>query len=145
MKNKSRFALLAVVVVVVVVAVLAFLLLNGQTGDGIPADCQQAMDSSMAHLFANHDVPFSFPHYGGWTTENTTPTGMVGSSTWLCTQEGWSVEVTYPVVPEPVYTVTIDYSQPGMGIPYHLHWEGTYHNGTDSMFTITETDFWLAE
>jgi len=127
----------SILVVAVVAVVAALTLLSSATP---PSGPDGARGAALAHLDAHHDFPFPVPGAWGWTVEDITPQGLLGYSTWCYTQGGWTVEASYPVVLEPTYSVTIDYVQPGIGIPYHLHWEGAVTGGV-----VSETDYWLAQ
>jgi hypothetical protein len=45
--------------------------------------------------------------HGVWEMENLTPEGLLGYSTLRYTSEGWAVNVSFPVVWKPVYSVEI--------------------------------------
>ena len=45
--------------------------------------------------------------YGGWEMENLTPEGLLGYSTLRYTSGSWAVNVSFPVVWKPVYSVEI--------------------------------------
>ncbi len=55
-----------------------------------------------------------------WDIEDLTRTGLLGASTLQFVGDGWTVNVTYPVVMKPVYTVSVRYSG-----DVGLTWEGT--------------------
>jgi hypothetical protein len=65
-----------------------------------------------------------------WHVETLTPKGWVGANTVQFTKGEWTVTVSYPIVPEPVYSVEIEFT----GSPAFI-WEGTVdQNG--NVFTI---------
>jgi hypothetical protein len=39
---------------------------------------------------------------------------------------GWNVTIQYPIIPNPIYTITIDYTT----TQHIVIWEGTWQNGT---------------
>ncbi len=128
-------------VALAVIFVVAFVLLSNASVEGDdPAECRQARDIALNHMYAKYVIPFDNPVYGSWDVKYLTPEGLVGASTWGYTQGEWEITVSYPIVLEPVYTVVIDYAPQHLGIPYHLYWEGTVDNGV-----VTEIYFWLAE
>lgn len=61
-------------------------------------------------------------------------------ATYVYNSEGWSVMIQEPPQTGSSYKVNAEYTQTGIGIPYHLVWEGTYQD-TD----ITETNYNLAQ
>ncbi|HUT18495.1 MAG TPA: hypothetical protein VM366_04990, partial [Anaerolineae bacterium] len=66
-------------------------------------DAAMARDAVLAYIAA-HDGP-SAPAAGiAWNEENTTPGGLVGSTTFRYTAERWTVTVSYPIV-APEYTL----------------------------------------
>jgi hypothetical protein len=75
-----------------------------------------------------------------WTGGRTTPNGILGAETYTYQSNGWTITITYPVIPNPTYNITADYSAPGIGIPYRVIWQGIYQNQT-----IKETSYTLAQ
>jgi hypothetical protein len=75
-----------------------------------------------------------------WTGRRATPPNRIGAETYMYYSQGWNLTVNYPVVPNPIYTVTADYSAPFTGIPYRIIWQGTWQNGT-----INETSYIFAQ
>jgi hypothetical protein len=75
-----------------------------------------------------------------WTGGRVDRGLIVGAELYTYISGGWNVTMTYPVYPNPIYTVTADYSSPSLGIPYRVIWEGTWQNGT-----ITETSYTFAQ
>lgn len=55
-----------------------------------------------------------------WDTEDLTPTGLLGASTLQFVGDGWTVNVTYPVVMKPVYAISVRYAG-----DVGFTWEGT--------------------
>jgi hypothetical protein len=59
------------------------------------------------------------------------------------TSSGWIIEITYPIEPNPTYTIKADYSSiraGNVGIPIRIIWEGTYINNK-----IIEKSYSLAQ
>lgn len=56
--------------------------------------------------YVKADNPWLMEH-GGWEMENLTPKGLLGYSRLQYTSEGWTVNVSFPVVWKPVYSVEI--------------------------------------
>jgi hypothetical protein len=79
-----------------------------------------------------------------WTGGRTTPEGIVGGETYTYTSPEWNVTITYPVVPNPIYSITADYSatsaNSNASIPYRVTWQGTWENGN-----VTETSYDFAQ
>jgi hypothetical protein len=100
----------------------------------------QIRDLMMQYLNAYHNQSSPFMHNMMWTGGRMNMGMMVGSDKYSYQSTGWNMTVQNPVVPTPVYTITIKYVPPDMhtGDPV-ITWEGTLHNGV-----ITETKFGLA-
>ncbi len=78
-----------------------------------------------------------------WTGGRTTPEGILGAETYTYLSQGWNVTIQYPVIPNPTYAITADYSatsSEGASIPYRVLWQGNWENGT-----ITETSYTFAQ
>lgn len=93
---------------------------------------EQARDEVMNYAEANHAETASYMQNLSWTGGDVTPSGIVGASTFTYQSLGWNVTMQYPVVPNPIYTVTADYNSSGISIT----WKGTWQNST-----ITETSY----
>ena len=66
-----------------------------------------------------------------WTGGLVT-TGTVGTATYKYLSNGWTVTITYPIVNNPVYTVTVTYERQAswfMPEKVIVHWQDTWQNG----------------
>jgi len=83
-------------------------------------DAAGTRDAALSYLKIQSVVQTPDPG-GSWEAELTTPSGLVGGTTWEFTQGDWFVEVSYPVVaPEnTIYTVMVLNTKLGW------HWKGT--------------------
>ena len=106
----------------------------------VPSTQEQIRNSVMVYLENNHNEVAQFLGNLNWTGGRATPTGLVGAETYTYLSGGWNVTITYPVIPNPTYRVTADYSAQGISIPYRVIWEGTWQNGA-----ITETSYTFAQ
>jgi hypothetical protein len=109
----------------------------------VPSTQEQIRDAVMVYLENNHNNHNEVAQFLGnltWIGGRATPTGLVGAETYTYLSGGWNVTITYPVIPNPTYRVTADYSAQGIGIPYRVIWEGTWQNGkiTESSFTFAQ-------
>lgn len=99
------------------------------TPTSTPASTQEKVrDQIMQYIKTNHSETGQFMNDLIWTGGRATPVGLIGSETYSYFSSGWNVTMTYPVVPNPIYKVTADYSAPSVGIPYRIVWEGTWQN-----------------
>jgi len=94
----------------------------------------------MDYIRLNHPETAQFMKQLNWTGGRTTPPNRIGAETYVYYSQGWSLTMNYPVVPNPVYTVTADYSDPFSAIPYRVIWQGTWQGGD-----IHETSYIFAQ
>jgi hypothetical protein len=78
----------------------------------------------MVYLAANHTGTIMVMDNLPWTGGRQ-DTGLVGAENYVYTSGSWSCVIDYPVVPDPVYTVTLDYSKFDVAV----RWIGSYQNG----------------
>jgi uncharacterized protein YbdZ (MbtH family) len=93
---------------------------------------EQVRDDCMAYIKENHSqtapyIPASISWTGG--QENTT---LFGSQSYSWTSDGWTLTEQYPIVINPIYTVTAIYNSSQV----HIVWEGTWQGGV-----IVESNF----
>jgi len=67
-------------------------------------DPEQARDIAVDYVKASYP---GLEGHGSWEMENLTPEGLLGFSKLQYTSEGWTVNVSFPVVWKPVYSVEI--------------------------------------
>ncbi len=101
---------------------------------------EKIRDSIMDYIEFNHPETARFMVGLVWTGGRVTPASLVGAEAYVYTGSGWKVTLNYPVVQNPVYSVTADYSAPFIGIPYRVIWEGSWQN-----WRITEKSFVFAQ
>jgi hypothetical protein len=106
----------------------------------VPVTQEQIRDSIMNYIKLNHNETAQFMQNLNWTGGRVDRGAIVGSELYTYLSGGWNVTMTYPVVLNPIYTVTADYKAQGIGIPYRVIWEGTWQNST-----ITETNYIFAQ
>lgn len=133
--RKSQVIIVAVVVIIVL-SVAAFSWIyygdqnknnNTQATSSITVD--QIADRAMAYIAANHTGTVQLMQGLSWTGGRQ-DTGLLGSELYSYSSGDWNVTIQYPVVLNPVYTITVLYcSQNGT-----VNWTGAY-NGA-----ITETN-----
>ncbi|MCW4006749.1 MAG: hypothetical protein NWF04_09205 [Candidatus Bathyarchaeota archaeon] len=91
---------------------------------------EQARDAAMDYIKTNHPETMQFITELAWTGGRQ-DSGLLGAETYIYQSEGWTLTIKYPVVANPIYEITVDYSTTStqIGIPYHITWTGTYQNG----------------
>jgi hypothetical protein len=125
--RKSQVIIVAVILVIVIaVGSFSWIYFSNQNQDkNKPAaasiSVEQIADRSMAYIAANHTGTAQLMQNLPWTGGRQ-DTGMVGSELYQYISGDWNVTIQYPVVPNPVYTITALYcSQNGT-----VNWTGTY-------------------
>jgi hypothetical protein len=85
-------------------------------------------DLVMNYIKTSHPETAQFMTNLAWTGGRATAQNVVGAETYIYYARGWNFTMTYPVVPQPVYTLVADYIAQDVGIPYRVIWEGTWRN-----------------
>jgi hypothetical protein len=99
-----------------------------EEGKDEPLSPNQVKDLAVQYIIENYpELGVEMPGY--WAFDVITPQGLIGSTMMRFTGEGWEVNMSYPVVLNPVYTVSIGYS----GV-IAFQWEGS----VDSMGVVKE-------
>ncbi len=75
-----------------------------------------------------------------WNGGRVTTDNIIGAETYMYYSAGWNITITYPVVPNAIYTIIADYSTRNIGIPYRVIWQGTWQNEG-----ITEISYTFAQ
>ncbi|MDG6223418.1 MAG: hypothetical protein IAX21_02880 [Candidatus Bathyarchaeota archaeon] len=115
-----------------------------ETNDSLNSEIsspEQIRDEIIQYIQDNHpDVTVLINNFE-WTG-GLVETGLLGAGLYNYQSEGWTVEISYPIVANPTFDVKVEYSVPSgmISIPYSLNWEGTWENGT-----ITETNYFFAQ
>ena len=99
-------------------------------------------DAVMAYIGANHPEAQQLMGDLNWTGGRATPENLLGAETYAFQSQGWNLTLHYPVIPNPVSDITVDYSSASgaMGIPYRVIWGGIWENGC-----ITEISYCFAQ
>jgi hypothetical protein len=140
--NRKLSAVLTFIVIVAIVGGISWALISSSAAPELSVQ-KQIRDNAMTYIKTNHTETAQFMNNLAWTGGRTTPDGIVGAETYTYLSQGWNVTITYPVIPNPTYTITADYSATSSGgasIPYRVMWQGTWENGT-----ITETSYDFAQ
>jgi hypothetical protein len=98
---------------------------------------------ALAYIKENHPETSQFTNNLSWTGGKQ-ETGLLGGETYIYNANGWQVTIQYPVIPNPVYEITVNYSVSAetgsISIPYAIAWNGNFGNGA-----ITETNYTFAQ
>jgi len=153
--SRRKIALVAVCVAVFVcVSGIGWAMVYSQAGnDDVPLDKlndevdgevlvpEQVRDAVMEYIAANHPETVQLMGELVWTGGKV-ETGLLGAEIYNYECEGWNVTISYPVIVNPTYDVTVNYSVPAgvVSIPYAVIWEGTWENGA-----VTEASFVFAQ
>jgi len=85
-----------------------------------------ARDAAIEYVLQKHGGLGGVRTPASWETRDITPPGLVGSSTQQYIGDGWTVNVSYPMVLSPTYAVEIDYEG-----NVSFRWRGTVDQGGD--------------
>ncbi len=86
---------------------------------------QEARDSVMTYIKTNHNETAQYLQSFNWTGGKVDQGLLVGSVLYSYMSQAWNVTVRYPVVPNPIYSVNVDYNVGSVAI----FWEGTWQSG----------------
>ncbi len=81
---------------------------------------EDARDIAVEYVIKNMEAMKGVEIPSGWIAEETTPSGLVGFSSRRYICDGWSVNISWPVVWKPIYQVEIEYTG-----EFTYSWEGT--------------------
>ncbi len=117
-------------IIVIIGGYFAYSYLSNQTPNNTPTtlSAEQIRDQALTYIAANHTQILTLMPTSHWVGGRQN-TGGVGSETYQYTNGNWTMDITYPVVPNPTYTVTANYTAGG-----GFNWVGTCINGV-----ITQT------
>jgi hypothetical protein len=103
----------------------------------VPLTQEQIRDAAMNYIKAYHSETLEFMTNLSWVGGRATPEGIVGAETYVYTCSNWTVTSQYPVVLDPIYTITANYSATDILIS----WEGTCENRTmrETNYTFSDT------
>jgi len=81
-----------------------------------PLDLTDPEDAFLALLaYLVREAPgFGLSQQGIWVQEDVTPADLVGSSTRLWLSREWSLEMSFPIVPSPVYEAILSHNEAGV-------------------------------
>jgi hypothetical protein len=102
---------------------------------------EQIRDAVMGFIEANHPETGQLMGELVWTGGRE-ETGLLGAEIYNYESLCWKVTISYPVIVNPIYDITVNYSVPTgvISIPYAVIWEGSWENGT-----VTEASFVFAQ
>jgi len=118
-------------------------LLQAQVGQNATSERsiqEEIRDSVMDYIKFNHPETAQFMTDLTWTGGRTTPATLIGAETYVYTSNGWKFTTNYPVIPNPIYNITADYSATSTSIPYRIIWTGSWQN-----WCINETSYVFAQ
>jgi hypothetical protein len=140
--HKKLSAALTFIVVVAIVGGISWALLSSNAPPELSIQ-EQVCDDAMTYIKTSHPETAQFMNNLTWTGGRTTPENILGAETYTYISQDWNVTIHYPVIANPTYAITADYSAAaagGVSIPYRVMWQGTWKNGN-----ITETSYTFAQ
>ncbi len=125
MKKIILVALAVVLIIVVAGGYLGLTYYTNQTKDqnksSVALSIEQIRDQAMAYVAANYTGTVQLMTSAAWTGGRQ-DTGLLGSELYQCSSGDWNVQIQYPVVPNPVYSINVSYSTQTDTVS----WIGTY-------------------
>jgi hypothetical protein len=136
--HRKISAALTFLVILAIAGGISWALISSNALPRLPIQ-EQVRNDAMAYIKTSHSETAQFMSNLAWTGGRTTPQGILGAETYTYISRGWNVTIHYPVIANPIYTITADYSATSAGnasVPYRVIWQGTWENGT-----VTETSY----
>ena len=151
MRKTLLIALVAVLIIVITGGYLACIYLPSQNGNSdnpnneqqtILSTVEQIRGGALLYLAANHTQALPLMGEFSWSGGKQ-DTGGLGAETYVYTNGSWSVVIDYPVVPNPLYTITVDYSSHDVSV----NWMGTFQNQTftETSCTINAPEVYITQ
>jgi len=78
-----------------------------------PTDAGDAFQVLLTYLIQEYPG-FGLDQQGEWSQEDVTPEGLVGASTRIWRSGEWSLQISYPVVPQPAYQAVLEHARAGV-------------------------------
>ena len=131
MRKSIVLVLVVVLIVIITGGYLGYTYYASQTQNNTTPrpSVEQIRDQAMVYIEANHTETVQVMQNLNWSGGRQ-ETGLLGSEKYVYCSGNWSVSIQYPVVPNPTYTITANYSSQTVTVD----WSGTYQNGA-----LTET------
>jgi len=98
-------------------------------------DVIEARELVMNYIKANHRETADLIGDIEWSGGDVTPQGLVGKTTHQYIGDGWTVTISWPVIPKPTYEVTAEYKS--LTRDCWVLWRGTVNQER----VVTETEF----
>ena len=125
--QRKLIILVAIIAIVVVVAASAAWIYPST----LLSEQEKARNAAINYIQTKHTETASLMtnlNWKGGIQDNY----LLGAETYSYTAQGWTVNVQYPVVPNPIYTIEASCTSGGVVVDWH----GTYQSGA-----ITETSY----
>lgn len=100
---------------------------------------EQIRDAVISYIRTQHSQTAPYMQDFMWSGGMMPQGMMLGSSAYSYQSNGWNMTMRHPVVPNPIYTITANYTSPISEVTPKrnmIMWSGTWQNGT-----ITETGY----
>ncbi len=134
---------LLILIAVIVIVIGGIIYVTNQPNQSTPETppTEQIRNQIIDNIKTNHPETAPTMSNLNWAGGRQ-DTGLVGAETYVYNStNGWTVTIQYPVVPNPIYTITATYASGNMAVD----WQGTIEsNGiiTETTYTYTpETVF----
>ncbi len=148
-ENMKHAKLVSIIVTMTILSSIvgaAWALTNHQADlDTPPAQKVQKLElqeiirnDAVEYIEINH--PETEPLMSNFTWTGGVVETFAPPATYIYNSNGWTVMIQEPLKDSQTYSITAEFVAPGIGIPYHLTFAGTWLDGT-----VTESSFSFAQ
>jgi hypothetical protein len=120
----TTLILIAVVFIFVSSGILAWSYRESLSDDANLAPVRQIRDETLLYIAANHTETAPLVSNLSWSGGKIEQ-GVLGSETYLYISGNWKVEISYPAVKSPLYSINANYTSDEATVI----WKGTYKDG----------------
>ncbi|MCW4024967.1 MAG: hypothetical protein NWF01_08035 [Candidatus Bathyarchaeota archaeon] len=99
----------------------------------------QVREEVMTYIAENHAEIAEYITSSMIWTGGEIQTGGLGSTAYSYISGSWNVTITNPVVPDPIYTVSVTYPPSAASDAYMIIWVGTWQSGSITEITYAYT------
>jgi len=97
---------------------------------------EKMRDFVMGYIVFRHPETGSLIGNSTWTGGKTTPPNIVGSETYQYYSGRWNFTMSYPVVPNPRYNISVKYYSSWLAYYTDIEWHGSWQN-----WYVNETEY----
>ena len=115
---------IAIIFIFVSSGILTWSYRENPDSDTTLASVQQIRDEAILYLTANHTETAPLANNLTWSGGKL-DNSVLGSETYLYISGNWQIQISYPLVHNPLYSISVNYTSEEATVV----WRGTYQNG----------------